>query len=46
MDNNPFFDMVKEWTVRDYQTQSIKSEVIIDMLIPGFIGEMIAAKEG
>ena len=46
MDNNPFFDMVKEWTVRDYQTQSIKSEVIIDMLISGFIGEMIAAQEG
>lgn len=39
-----FFDMVKKWTINDYRTQAIKSEVIIDMLISEFIGEMIAAK--
>ena len=39
-----FYEMVKKWTVNDYMTQGIKSEVIIDMLISDFVEEMIAAK--
>ncbi len=39
-----FYEVVKKWTVNDYRTQGIKSEVIIDMLISDFIEEMIAAK--
>ena len=37
-----FFEMVKKWTVNDYRTQGIKSEVIIDMLISEFVAEIIA----
>ena len=37
-----FFDMVKEWTINDYRTQKIKSEVIVDMLISEFIEEIVA----
>nr|MBO6295080.1 hypothetical protein [Schwartzia sp. (in: firmicutes)] len=43
-ENEAFFEMIKEWTVNDYYTQSIKSEVIIDTLISGFIEEMVAAR--
>lgn len=39
-----FYEMVKKWTVNDYRTQAIKSEVIIDMLISDFIEEMVTAK--
>ena len=35
-----FYNMVKKWTVSDYRTQKIKSEVIIDMLISEFIQEI------
>ena len=38
-----FYEMVKKWTVNDYKTQSIKSEVIVDMLISDFIEEIVAA---
>ena len=41
-----FFEMVKKWTVNDYQTQGIKSEVILDMLISEFIEEMVASELG
>lgn len=37
-----FFEMVKKWTVSDYRTQGIKSEVIIDMLISEFVAEIVA----
>ena len=37
-----FFEMVKKWTINDYRTQGIKSEVIIDMLISEFVAEIIA----
>ncbi len=37
-----FFEMVKKWTVNDYRTQGIKSEVIIDMLISEFVAEIVA----
>lgn len=37
-----FFEMVKKWTVNDYRTQGIKSEVIIDMLISEFVEEILA----
>ncbi|MBQ9479118.1 MAG: hypothetical protein IJ668_06975 [Selenomonadaceae bacterium] len=37
-----FFEMVKKWTVNDYRTQGIKSEVIIDMLISEFVEEIVA----
>ncbi len=36
--------MVEYWTIRDYWTQAVKSEVIIDMLISDFVGEMLAAQ--
>ena len=39
-----FYEMVKYWTMNDYRTQAIKSEVIIDMLISDFIEEMVTAK--
>lgn len=39
-----FYEMVKKWTVNDYRTQAIKSEVIIDMLISDFIEEMVTAR--
>lgn len=38
-----FSAMVHKWTISDYHTQSIKSEVIIDMLISEFIEEIVAA---
>lgn len=38
-----FYEMVKKWTVWDYRTQGLKSEVIVDMLISDFIEEMVAA---
>ncbi len=37
-----FYEMVKKWTVNDYRTQKIKSEVVIDMLISDFIEEMVS----
>ena len=36
-----FYDMVKKWTIRDFCTQGIKAEVIIDMLISEFIEELV-----
>lgn len=36
-----FYDMVKEWTVSDYCTPGIKAEVILDMLISDFIGDLL-----
>ncbi len=38
-----FFKMVKDWTVSDYWTQSVRSEIIIDMLISDFVGEMLTS---
>ena len=45
-ENQAFYEMVKKWVVSDYRTPTIRSEVIIDMLISEFIEEMIAAKLG
>ena len=36
-----FYNMVKEWTVSDYCTPGIKAEVILDMLISDFIGDLL-----
>lgn len=36
-----FYDMVKKWTIRDFCTQGVKAEVIIDMLISEFIEELM-----
>lgn len=36
-----FYHMVKEWTVSDYCTPGIKAEVILDMLISDFIGDLL-----
>lgn len=36
-----FYTMVKEWTVSDYCTPGIKAEVILDMLISDFIGDLL-----
>lgn len=36
-----FYDMVKKWTIKDFCTQGIKAEVIIDMLISEFIEELV-----
>ena len=36
-----FYEMVKKWTVRDYLTPHIMSEVTINMLISEFIPEML-----
>ena len=38
-----FYEMVKKWTVSDYRTQAIKSEVIIEMLISDFIEQTSSA---
>ena len=37
-----FYEMVKKWTINDYRTQKVKSEVIVDMLISDFIEEMVS----
>lgn len=37
-----FYEMVKDWTMRDYWTPKIKSEVIIDMLISEFVEDIIS----
>lgn len=39
--DHSFFEMVKYWTVRDYKTPGTKAEVILDMLISGFVEELI-----
>ncbi len=36
-----FYDMVKKWTIKDFCTQGVKAEVIIDMLISEFIEELM-----
>ena len=36
-----FYDMVKKWTIKDFCTQGVKAEVIIDMLISEFIEELV-----
>lgn len=36
-----FYNMVKEWTSSDYCTPGIKAEVILDMLISDFIGDLL-----
>lgn len=36
-----FYNMVKEWTVSDYCTPGIKAEVILDMLISDYIGDLL-----
>lgn len=36
-----FFDMIKEWTASDYCTPGIKAEVILDMLISDFVGDLL-----
>lgn len=36
-----FYNMVKEWTASDYCTPGIKAEVILDMLISDFIGDLL-----
>ncbi len=43
-EHESFLGMVEYWTIRDYWTQAVKSEVIIDMLISDFVGEMLAAQ--
>lgn len=37
-----FFEMVKKWTISDYKTPGIKAEVILDMLISDFIGDLLS----
>ena len=37
-----FYEMVKKWTIRDYRTQKIKAEVIVDMLISEYIEEIVS----
>lgn len=41
-ENNPFYEMVKRWTIYDFKTPGIKAEVIIDMLLSEFIKEIVA----
>ncbi len=36
-----FYSMVKYWTKKDYATPGIKAEVIVDMLISGFVGDIV-----
>ena len=36
-----FYNMVKDWTSSDYCTPGIKAEVISDMLISDFIGDLL-----
>ena len=40
-ENQAFYEMVKKWTVKDYHTPHIMSEVTINMLISEFIPEML-----
>ena len=37
-----FFEMVKKWTVYDYNNPGIKAEIIIDMLISEFVCGIVA----
>ncbi len=39
-----FWGMMRNWMARDYWTQSVRSEIIIDTLISDFVGKMIAAQ--
>ena len=41
-----FYDMVKKWTVRDFRTQKIKAEVIVDMLISDYIKDIVSQNLG
>lgn len=41
-----FYDMVKKWTVRDFRTQKIKAEVIVDMLISDYIEDIVSQSLG
>lgn len=41
-----FYDMVKRWTVRDFRTQKIKAEVIVDMLISDYIEDIVSQNLG
>ena len=41
-----FYDMVKRWTVRDFRTQKIKAEVIVDMLISDYIKDIVSQSLG
>ncbi len=40
--SNVFFDMVEKWIVKDYRTQNISAEIMVDMLISEFIEEIVA----
>ena len=37
-----FYEMVKKWTVKDYQTPGFKAEVLIDTLVSEFIEDIAA----
>ena len=41
-----FYDKVKKWTVRDFRTQKIKAEVIVDMLISDYIEDIVSQSLG
>ena len=38
-----FYGMIRHWILSDYNTQGIKAEVIIDMLLSEFLPEIIAS---
>ena len=42
--SDAFYDMVREWTVRDYWTPGIKAEVILDMLLSEFVADIVGQK--
>jgi len=41
MEGQDFYSVIKKWIIRDYSTQGIKAEVIIDMLISEIIEELV-----
>lgn len=43
--SDAFYNIIKEWTVRDYWTPGIKAEVIIDMLLSPFVADILCRKE-
>ncbi len=44
--DNTFYEMVKKWTVSDYNTPGIKAEVIIDMLCSEFVADIVGKALG
>lgn len=41
-DYRAFFEIIKEWSVKSHRNQKITSEVIINMLLSPFIGDMVS----